>query len=593
MRLLLLLQFQVLLLSAQTHLPPLPQWKGKSEALLQSATSKYATPFEKSNGLKSASIEEFETWFDNISINHQQISKKTIATTAEGQALNAYVFSENSSMRDSFKRSDLPLVLFQGGIHSGEIDGLDAGMLLFRDLCEGKLNEIKGKVDLVFIPVLNKDGLLRASPYNRINQRGPELQGWRSNSLNQNLNRDYTKLDSREVRAVVSLIAQLKPELYVDIHVTDGADYQYDITYGFVGKFGYSPEISHWLETNLKFQANKALLDNGHIPGPLVFLRNESKPSLGNDDYMHEPRFSNGYGGARHIPSILVENHSLKPFKQRVLGTRVWLEATLKAVINGKTELRAAIKKDENAYNAELTLDWDFPKETNDSMLFLGVETVEKMSEAAGKKITTWNALPKNEKIPVWKQNVATVKVKKPSYYIVPVNRIEVIERLKIHGVEMKFLRNDTLIDIELYRVADMKISGTAPFQGRMRNMATTEPFFSKMAFRKGSALISTQQALGDLAMLLLEPSSGDSYFQWGFFADIMERTEYFEKYAMATLADEMMISRPELKAQFDQKCQQDLDFASSADARLRWWYDHSDWADEKWLIYPVGRINQ
>ena len=163
MRLLLLLQFQVLLLSAQTHLPPLPQWKGKSEALLQSATSIYATPFEKSNGLKSASINELEAWFDNISINNQQISKKAIAITAEGQTLNAYVFSENRAMRDSFKRSDLPLVLFQGGIHSGEIDGLDAGMLLFRDLCEGKLNEIKGKVDIVFIPVLNKDGLLRAS----------------------------------------------------------------------------------------------------------------------------------------------------------------------------------------------------------------------------------------------------------------------------------------------------------------------------------------------------------------------------------------------------------------------------------------------
>ena len=592
MRLLLLLQFQVLLLSAQTHLPPLPQWKGKSEALLQSATSKYATPFEKYNGLKSASIEEFETWFDNLSINNQQISKKTIAITAEGQALNAYVFSENSAMRESFKRSDLPVVLFQGGIHSGEIDGLDAGMLLFRDLCEGKLNEIKGKIDLVFIPVLNKDGLLRASSNNRINQRGPELQGWRANSLNQNLNRDYTKLDSREVRAVVSLIAQLKPELYVDIHVTDGADYQYDITYGFVGKFGYSPAISEWLETNLKPKADKALLDNGHIPGPLVFLRNESKPSLGNDDYMHEPRFSNGYGGARHTPSILVENHSLKPFRQRVLGTRVWLEATLQAVINGKMELRAAIKKDENAYNAEVTLDWDFPKETNDSMFFLGVETVEKMSEAAGMKITTWNALPKNEKIPVWEQNVTTIKVKKPSYYIVPVNRIEVIERLKIHGVEMKFLCNDSLIDVELYRVADMKISGTAPFQGRMRNTATTESFNSTVKFRKGSALINTRQPLGDLAMLLLEPSSGDSYFQWGFFADIMERTEYFETYAMAPLADEMMKTRPDLKLMFDQKCKQDADFAASADARLRWWYDHSEWADKKWLIYPVGRIN-
>jgi hypothetical protein len=560
--------------------------------LLLNSEAQFATPFEKSDGLKSATIEELELWFDKLAESNPQISKKVIGTTAEGQPLHAYVFSENLPMRENFTRSDLPLVLFQGGIHSGEIDGLDAGMLLYRDLCMGKLNTIKGKADLIFIPVLNKDGLLRASPYNRINQRGPENQGWRSNSLNQNLNRDYAKLDSKELRAVVSLIARLKPELYVDIHVTDGADYQYDITYGFAGKHCQSPEISHWLTKNLKAKADKALLNYGHTPGPLIFLRNESKPSEGNDSHVHEPRFSNGYGDARHTPTILVENHSLKPFKQRVLGTRVWLEAALISVVEGKTELRAAISGDEKREKSEVTLAWNFPASAADSMLFLGFQTMEKECVAAGKNVTTWNAVPMKTIIPVWEQNVEAVKVKKPKYYVVPVNRAEVIERLKIHGIEMRFLATDSIIDVELYRVNDMKISGTAPFQGRMRNSATTEPFTNAQLYRKGSAVIHTNQALGDLLVLLLEPASGDSYFQWGFFADIMERTEYFEVYAMAALADEMMKEKPELKAQFETKCQQDAGFAANSDARLRWWYDRSVWSDEKWLVYPVGRIN-
>lgn len=591
MRLLFILPFQVFFLSAQSHLPALSPWKGKSENLLENKDSKFATPFEKSNGLQSATSAELEVWFDVLAANHPQVSKKTIGTTAEGQQLHAYIFSESKSMRDSFTRSDLPLVLFQGGIHSGEIDGLDAGMLLYRDLCIGKLAAIKGKVDLVFIPALNKDGLLRASPNNRINQRGPENQGWRSNSLNQNLNRDYAKLDSKEVRAVVALLARLKPELYIDIHVTDGADYQYDITYGSVGKNGYSPAISNWLSTYLKTSVDKALKNQGHIPGPLIFLKDGENAKKGNNSYVYEPRFSNGYGDARHTPSILVENHSLKPFRQRVLGTRVLLESILLEVIASKKELKAAILKDENQRVGELTLSWEFPKETPDSMLFLGIQTIEKMSLTAGKNCITWNGLPKNEIIPVWEQNVPILKVTKPLFYVVPVNRAEIIERLKIHGIEMDILQNDSLIEVEKYELLDMKISGTAPFQSRMRYSATPLGFKTKVLFLKGSALINTQQSLGDLAALLLEPASTDSYFQWGFFADVMERTEYFEEYAMAPLADEMMKNRPDLKALFDEKCKVDADFAKNSDARLRWWYDRSEWADEKWLVYPVGRI--
>ena len=578
-------------LSAQQHLPPTPEWKGKSLNLMESKDADWVTPFELSDGNRSATILEMRNWFGRLRNKYSQVNELVIGQTINETEILAYTFSEDPAFSVSLHRSNKPLVVFQAGIHSGEIDGLDAGMMLFRDLCTGPLKSLTNQVDILFIPAINIDGLSRSSDKNRINQRGPEMQGWRSNSLNQNLNRDYSKLDSYEIKSVVELIAAVKPELYVDIHVTDGADYQYDITYGFTGKHGYSPEISSWLENSFKLFADQQLAKLGHIPGPLVFLKDEKDPRQGNEFYTFGPRFSHGYGDARHMPTVLVENHSLKPYRQRVLGTRVLMEAMLQVVAEESKTLRIAMKKDATSQPNKIPVTWDIAKNSTDSMMFKGMKSILRKSEAAGSEVVSWNAEKLDVKIPLIQHNQPKTFINRPKFYFIPSNRTDIRDRLKSHGIEHRILESDSLIEVSCLRFENFQLIGKTTNQGRTRMTANSVAFKKKALYRRGSIIVSTDQPLGLLCCLLLEPDSPDSFFQWGFFGDVAERTEYFEAYAMAPLADEMMKNNSELKAEFDLKCTADEAFRNDQDARLRWWYEHSEWSDENWMVYPIGMI--
>ncbi len=231
-------------------------------------------------------------------------------------------------------------------------------MMLLRDLTvAGRRKDLLEKVDLLFIPLVNPDGHERSSAYNRINQRGPEIMGWRTNGRNLNLNRDYGKLDSAEIRAIVRVIEEWQPDLYVDVHVTDGADYQYDVTYGFNNRNAQSPSIAAWLSNVLTPRVNRALEEKGHLPGPLIFTVSDDikQGLLGGNAGL---RFSNGYGDARHLPTILVENHSLKPFRQRVLGTYVLLESMMQLLGEQGIELRREAGKDQVLRREAVPLTW-------------------------------------------------------------------------------------------------------------------------------------------------------------------------------------------------------------------------------------------
>ena len=202
--------------------------------------------------------------------------------------------------------------------------------MLLRDLTVGgRHGGLLDHAHFLFVPILNVDGHERFSPFNRMNQRGPRQMGWRTNRRNLNLNRDFAKLDTPEVRALVAAIERWQPDLYLDLHVTDGADYQYDITYGWNPPHGWSPAIASWLDEVLRPAVDHELEAWGHVPGPLVLVANNRDLSGGFLGWTAGPRFSNGYGDARHLATVLVENHSLKPFDQRVLGTYVLLASAL------------------------------------------------------------------------------------------------------------------------------------------------------------------------------------------------------------------------------------------------------------------------
>ncbi len=352
--------FALLLLSAsetkaQPILPPLTTWHGISESLIAKATDPWITPTEKSGFITTPDYNETVSWFKKLTTASRLLRMVTIGKSLEGRDIVMIVASIEQNMTPAaLKKSNKPLFLVQAGIHSGEIDGKDAGMMLLRDIAFGGKQSLLNKVNFLFIPILSVDAHERSSEYNRPNQRGPQNMGWRTNAQNLNLNRDYAKLDTKELRAVVKVMNEYNPVLYMDIHVTDGADYQYDITFGGIGLQGNSPGISQWLETIYKPAADKDLL-----------ALNDRDFSEGNIWILGSPRFSDSYGNLRHMATLLIENHSLKPYKQRVLGTYVLLESTLNLLATDGQMLRQITEKDKTIRDSKVPMSYKVPQMKN------------------------------------------------------------------------------------------------------------------------------------------------------------------------------------------------------------------------------------
>ncbi len=572
------------------HLPPLEPFSGKSESLMASE-NRLKTPAELTDLSATPNYRETVAYIHKLAGSSPYLRLTSIGETAQKRPIFMVVASHDGQ-RDAQGIIDnhKPTVLIQAGIHSGEIDGKDAGLMLLRDISQGKELALIQKVNLLFIPILSADGHERSSRFNRVNQRGPEYMGWRTNAKNLNLNRDYTKLDTEEINAVLKVINDYKPDLYVDIHVTDGEDYQYDVTYGYNQPFASdSPNIATWLKANFQPYVDAQLVKWGHKPGPLIFAMDKNDFAKGIAGWTATPRFSNGYGDLRHLPTVLVENHSLKPYKQRVLGTYVFIKATLEILAKEKEALRQAIKIDSNTRPKQQVLAYGYDNEA-EHIEFLGIGYENYIDELTGQKEVRWTGKPVHyDKLPVFWQRIAKTTVDVPKGYIVPAQYKEVIASLKAHGIEMQEIDEKQAQKprkVEQLSVSEFEFD-TMPFEGRLRVNGKFSKSEAEINVPAGSYYVPTNQPLGRLAVALLQPQGSDSYFAWGFFNSIFQRTEYIENYAVLPLAREML-KDPKIKQQFEKKLKSDDTFAKDPSARLDFFYKRTPYYDNQYLKYPV-----
>ncbi|CAN5289995.1 M14 family metallopeptidase [soil metagenome] len=580
----------------QPFLPPAPAWDGASRSLLRPASDPWASAFEADPEHDfSPDYADTRAWFDRLDAASDLIRIEQFGTSPEGRPIYAVIASKDGATLDPTK----PVLLAQAGIHPGEIDGKDAGMMLLRDIAfpNGAFPAKDGlldKVNLILIPILSVDGHERASAYSRPNQRGPRIQGWRNTGTNQNLNRDFMKLDQAEMRAVMGLIQKYDPTLYVDIHVTDGIDYQYDVTYGWNGENGSysrSPAISGWLNDTLKPAMGAALEAQGHVPGELVFALDDRDPKKAMGDGGLGERYSNGFGSAAHIPTILIENHSLKPHEQRVLGTYVFLEEALTLLADKGTELKAAIAADRALRPAEIPANFASDDQPSYTRAFKGslYETYD--SASSGGRELRWLGRPDPEmwQVPFFGSH-PTLTLARPQAYWVPAYRTDIIERLRLHGVTMQTIDAPRTVPVQLLRLTDPTLAA-ATNEGHVAITVTqVAPEAHEWLYAPGSVRVPTDQPLGDLVVLLLEPQSSESFFAWGMFPEILNRVEYIEGYAVAPIADRMLAADPALKAEFEAKLAADPAFAADPDARLGWFYERTPFYDQHYRLYPVGR---
>lgn len=520
--------------------------------------------------------------------------------SGQGRELPLLIASETQTFTPEAARAEgKAVVLIQACIHSGEPDGKDAGFALLRDVAITKTAAgILNNVVLLFMPIYNTDGHERSTPFNRINQNGPESMGWRTTSTYQNLNRDYMKADTPETRAWLRLWNEWEPDLFIDCHVTDGADYRCNITYHHEHHAGIDEAVLEWERDVFDDKVAKATAAAGNvISWYLEFIDNRDL-TLGTRDFNGSPRFSTGYVPLRNRPGILIETHMIKDYRSRVIGTYDFLRAALTEVNNDPDRLirighEADLRTTDagRVYNpsALYPLDFELTDETTPFAL-KAFQYETEQSEVSGDLRVIYGRESLDLTIPMYDTFRVTAAVAPPLHYIVPVQWTSVIEVLHAHGIRFRSLAEPASIEVESYRFTNVRWP-YEPFEGRHMPQFEVERTTETREFPAGSLLVPVAQPLGKLVLNLLEPEAPDSFAKWGFFNAIFEEKEYAEHYVLETLAREMMQNDPELKREFEALLASDPDFAASPAARLRFFYKRSPYWDPQMSLYPVGRV--
>jgi murein tripeptide amidase MpaA len=563
--------------------------------------TEWLTHAEKTDYRETPRYDETIAYAKRLDQASPLIKFETFGKSGEGRELPLLIAAEKGAFTPEVaKRERKPVILIQACIHSGEPDGKDAGLALLRDIAITKTRPgLLEKVVVLFIPIYNTDGHERANPYNRINQTGPADMGWRATGTNQNLNRDYMKADTPETRAWLALWNKWQPDLFIDCHVTNGADYQYNITYQHEHHQGVPASVLEWETKVVDGRVAPATQAAGNIVSWYLEFVDNRDFSKGIRDFNGSPRFSTGYTPLRNRPGILIETHMLKPYKPRVIGTYDFLRFTLEEVNKDPEALLNAVKMaDEEAqklgsnYDAGNRYPIDF--ELTDKAVpykLRAVESKVEMSEVSSAPYVTFGTKPVELTVPMYNELRVKAAVTPPLSYIVPAQWTDVIEVLQAHGIKLQRTTASTTVDVETYRFHDVKWPGGS-FEGRQLPSYRSEVVRESRTFAAGSAVVPVSQPLARVVINLLEPDAPDSFVRWGFFNAMFEQKEYAENYILEKLAREMLQNDQKLREEFQQKLATDPAFASSSRERLMFFYRRSPyWDPSRMNLYPVGRI--
>jgi murein tripeptide amidase MpaA len=557
----------------------------------------WETFYEKSGFTATPSYAETLAYCRRLDEASPWVRLTSFGTSPQGRELPLLVIDRHQEFDPGRSRERGKIVLLiQAGIHAGEIDGKDAGLMLIRDLViHRQAPELLEKVTILFMPIFSVDGHERFGPHNRINQNGPEEMGWRTTAQNLNLNRDYLKADAPEMQAWLRLFNDWEPEFFVDCHVTDGSDYQYVVTYAMEIHGNMDAGLTDWTR-DLFLSRLEAGVDEAGFPiSPYVWLVQWPDPTSGLKSWVADPRLSEGYTALRNCPGLLIETHMLKDYRSRVGATYAMLRTTLVLLNQQAGALRAAVEA-ARAFTAGpefrsmvFPLSFEAAPETVE-FEFKGIEFETEESEISGGTWIRFGEKPETFRVPYFHKQRPVMEARLPEAYIVPPQWLEAIERLELHGVEVRRLPKATKLKIEAYRLEDVSWA-PRPFEGRHRVTYQVQPVLKEREFPAGSVLVDLAQPGARVAAHLLEPQAPDSLVSWGFFNTIFEQKEYAESYVMEKMAREMVREDPGLLEELEKAKAADPEMAGNPRAILNWFYARTPYWDERIGLYPVGRI--
>lgn len=556
----------------------------------------FITKFEKSNGTETVTYAEGIAYYENLTSHFATIKMMKMGGTDSGKPLHLVLYSADKDFDiKSNKDKNKAALLINNAIHPGESDGVDASMLFLRDIAEGKILKKEMKDVLVaIIPFYNIGGALNRNSTTRVNQNGPKAYGFRGNARNFDLNRDFIKNDTRNSSAFAQIFHQLDPDILIDTHVSNGADYQYVMTLVYPQPDKLGDPLKTFQTNTLLPYLFKDMEENKFEMTPYVNVFGRT-PDSGIRQFADWPRYSSGYAALFNTIGFMTETHMLKSYEKRVAATYNFMKATTAAMNKYKNQLLEKRRSAKEMVKTKLTfpIQWELDTSRHQMLSFKGYEGSYIDSKVTNQKRLFYDKhKPFTRSVKYYDYYQASLTVTKPDYYIIPQGWHNVIDRLKLNNVQIETLEKDTVITVESYKIADYKTNVRA-YEGHFYhyniNLNKQE---EKLAFSEGDLIIPVNQPGNRFIVEILEPEGVDSYFKWNFFDGILQAKEGFSPYVFEELAESILKENADLRTEFNNKKVGDEQFANSRYNQLYFIYQHSKYFEKAFMQYPVYRIN-
>ncbi|HKG05971.1 MAG TPA: M14 family metallopeptidase, partial [Pedobacter sp.] len=548
--------------------------------------------YERSGKKETATYNEAIQYYKALDAAYPQARLLSYGSTDFGKPLHLLVLSRDQVFDpEKIRKNDKRILLINNGIHPGEPEGIDASMMLARDLL--KADRLPENIVICIIPVYNIDGSFNRTSTSRANQNGPVAYGFRGNSRNYDLNRDFIKTDSRNSHTFQEIFNTWQPEIFVDTHTSNGADYQYVMTLIPTQKDKLNPLLSAYMTGSMIPALYANMKENGYEMIPYVNSVEES-PDAGITGFLESPRFSTGYASLHNTIGFMPETHMLKPYVKRVESTYSLLQHYIDIVVRdartiGENRHKADVQ---TAVQQKFTLAWKLNDKVYDEIEFKGYAAKEKPSAVSGLNRLYYDRdEPYTKKIRQWNNFEPAVVIDKPIAYIIPRAWEKVIDLLKLNRVKLQQLKSDAFIAVELYYISDYKTQ-PKPFEGHyLHSDVKLNTVKQSLQFYAGDYVVFTDQPVNRYIVETLEPQATDSFFNWNFFDSILSMKEHFSAYVFEDTAAGLLTQDPELRDKLEQEKKNNPELEKSADRQLDFIYKNSDYYEKSHSRYPIARL--
>ena len=558
--------------------------------------SSFPTKFELSGRKETATYQEGISYYERLAKAFPEIDLKTYGTTDSGKPLHLITLSTDQDFDfANLHNKNKLILLINNAIHPGEPDGVDASMMLVRDLML-KREEYESQLEnvvITLIPFYNIGGTLNRNSTTRANQNGPMEYGFRGNARNFDLNRDFIKSDTLNARTFARLFHHIDPDIFIDNHVSNGADYQYVMTIDITQKDKLGGSLSDYLEMRLMPFMIDYMKAAGSEMIPYVNVFGEA-PDKGYSQFFDSPRYSSGYAALFHTIGFMTEPHMLKPYEERVQATYDYMEGMIKIMSRDRDQIKRLRAQTKESVRTQPRFDiaWNLDKTRHTNLLFKGYEASQIKSQVTGQTRLFYDQTqPFEKRIPYYNHYRASVTISKPEYYVVPQAWRHVLELLELNQVRLEPIKEDISMEAEVYHIEDYK-TVASPYEGHYLHYDVkirTEKETVRLS--KGDIMVPVNQWVNRYIVETLEPEGVDSFFAWNFFDTILQRKEGFSSYVFEDEAKQILEDNPDLQSQLEQMQASDPEFANDSQAQLNFIYKNSPHYEKAHLRYPIYRV--